>query len=234
MRGSTGRHPVRRANRAKSLLWVTCGCLAAAMPTFAARIELNVHDRDGRGVADVVVVALPENALVASPATRQREPAIMDQVKRQFVPYVLVVQTGTSVAFPNSDTVAHQVYSFSAPKRFQLALYHGHAHPPLVFDKPGLVVLGCNIHDDMLAYIYVTPSPYFGKTDASGKVLLDDLPAGGYELRLWNPRFNEPQSELTRTARLQAEQQLALSIQLTRALAPEPRPKPVKPGWNDY
>jgi hypothetical protein len=157
----------------------------------------------------------------------------MDQVDRQFVPHVLVVRVGTEVAFPNSDTVAHQVYSFSPAKRFQLALYRGHAHPPLTFDKPGVVIVGCNIHDNMLGYIFVTPAPHFGKTDATGKLVLAELPAGEYEVVLWSPRFNEPQAGLTRTLRLAETQQLELPVQLTRALSPEPRPRPTK-SWDDY
>lgn len=215
------------------LTWFACAGIALASAARASTIELEVLDRDGRGVADVVTVALLQGA-APTVAPAPRTTAIMDQVERRFVPHVLVVQTGTSIAFPNSDSVAHQVYSFSAPKRFQLALYRGHAHPPLVFDQPGLVVLGCNIHDDMLGYIYVTPSPYFAKSAADGKLVLDDLPAGSYQLRMWNPRFNEPQAELTRVVRLESGQRLAVRVQLTHALAPEPRPKPVKPGWNDY
>jgi plastocyanin len=216
------------------LAWVACGGIVAARSVCAATIELSVLDREGRGIPDVVAVALLRDAPAAVTAASAPAPAVMDQVERRFVPYILVVQTGTSVAFPNSDNVAHQVYSFSAAKRFQLALYRGHAHPPLVFDKPGLVVLGCNIHDDMLAYIYVTPSPYFGTTAADGRLALRGLPAGNYELRLWNPRFNEPQAEITRATELRQEESLALKVQLTRALAPEPRPKPTKAGWDDY
>jgi hypothetical protein len=158
----------------------------------------------------------------------------MDQVNRQFVPAVLVVRVGTQVAFPNSDTVAHQVYSFSPAKRFQLALYRGHAHPPLLFDKPGLVVLGCNIHDNMLAYILVTPAPYFGKTDASGRLELEGIPAGEYQIELWNPRFNEPDATLTRSIRISDTEPLAIPVRLTRPLSPEPRPRPTKSSWDDY
>lgn len=198
----------------------------------AASISVSVLDRDHRGVGDVVVTATPRGAAGAGAAPAQR--AIMDQVGRQFVPHVLVVRVGTEIAFPNSDTVAHQVYSFSPTKRFQLPLYRGQAHPPLTFDKPGVVVLGCNIHDDMLGYIFVTPAPYFGKTDAAGKLLLEELPAGEYEVVLWSPRFNEPQAGLTRSLRLAETQQLDLPVQLTRALSPEPRPRPAKPSWDDY
>ncbi len=217
--------------RAGWLFWACGGCLAAAAAD-AASISLNVLDRDSRGVGDVVVTATPRVAPI--PAPPPPAPAIMDQVARQFVPHVLVVRVGTAVAFPNSDTVAHQVYSFSPTKRFQLALYRGHAHPPLVFDRPGLVVLGCNIHDNMLAYIYVTAAPYFGKTDATGNFILEHLPSGEYDLSLWSPRFNEPQAELTRALRLNDGQSLALPVRLTRPLSPAPRPKPAKSDWDDY
>lgn len=198
----------------------------------AASISVSVFDRDNRSVGDVVVTATPRDAAPPSPASAPR--AVMDQVDRQFVPFVLVVRVGTEVAFPNSDTVAHQVYSFSPAKRFQLALYRGHAHPPLLLDKPGLVVLGCNIHDNMLAYIYVTPAPYFGKTDASGRLTLEEMPAGEYQVELWNPRFNEPAATLTRSIRVSGDEPLAIPVRLSRPLLPEPRPKPAKSNWDDY
>jgi plastocyanin len=198
----------------------------------AASINVSVLDRDNRGVGDVVVTATPRDAAAAPPASAPR--AVMDQVDRQFVPAVLVVRVGTQVAFPNSDTVAHQVYSFSPAKRFQLALYRGHAHPPLLFDKPELVVLGCNIHDNMLAYILVTPAPYFGTTDASGRLELEGMPAGEYQIELWNPRFNEPEATLTRSIRISDTEPLAIPLRLTRPLSPEPRPRPTKSSWDDY
>ncbi len=86
----------------------------------------------------------------AHPSPRPGQKAIMDQRNLAFVPDVLVVQTGTAVDFPNSDQVRHQVYSFSDAKTFQLALYAGRAHAPVVFNRAGLVTLGCNIHDSML------------------------------------------------------------------------------------
>ena len=196
----------------------------------AASISVSVFDRDNHSVGDVVVTATPRDAAPPSPASAPR--AVMEQVDRQFVPFVLVVRVGTEVAFPNSDTVAHQVYSFSPAKRFQLALYRGRAHPPLSFDKPGLVVLGCNIHDNMLAYIYVTPAPFFGKTDASGRLTLGQMPAGEYQVELWNPRFNEPATTLTRSVRVSGDEQLP--VRLSRPLSPEPRPKPTKSSWDDY
>lgn len=220
-----------RFKRAENLFWSCLGCLAMASG-HAASINVSVLDRDNRGVGDVIVTATPRDGAAAPPASAPR--AVMDQVNRQFVPAVLVVRVGTQVAFPNSDTVAHQVYSFSPAKRFQLALYRGHAHPPLLFDKPGLVVLGCNIHDNMLAYILVTPAPYFGKTDASGRLELEGIPAGEYQIELWNPRFNEPDATLTRSIRISDTEPLAIPVRLTRPLSPEPRPRPTKSSWDDY
>jgi plastocyanin len=222
---------VTRFKRAENLFWSCLGCLAMASG-HAASINVSVLDRDNRGVGDVVVTATPRDAAAAPPASAPR--AVMDQVDRQFVPAVLVVRVGTQVAFPNSDTVAHQVYSFSPAKRFQLALYRGHAHPPLLFDKPGLVVLGCNIHDNMLAFILVTPAPYFGTTDASGRLELEGMPAGEYQIELWNPRFNEPEATLTRSIRISDTEPLAIPLRLTRPLSPEPRPRPTKSSWDDY
>jgi plastocyanin len=222
---------VTRFKRAGGLFWTCLGCLVMASGR-AASFSVSVLDRDNRGVGDVVVTATALDATKPVPTPAPR--AVMDQVDRQFVPHVLVVRVGTEIAFPNSDRVAHQVYSFSPAKRFQLPLYRGHAHPPLVFDKPGLVVVGCNIHDNMLAYILVTASPYFGKTNASGKLELGDLPAGEYELNLWHPRFNEPEGSLARSMRLAEGAGLALPVRLSRPLSPEPRPKPGKSSWDDY
>ncbi len=113
--------------------------------------------------------------------------AIMDQVQKQFAPTVLAVHTSTKVTFPNSDNIRHHVYSFSPAKRFELRLYEGTPSEPITFDKPGVVVLGCNIHDWMVGYIYVTDDPWFATSDATGVAKLQ-LPAGKYTVTLWHPK----------------------------------------------
>ncbi len=110
----------------------------------------------------------------------------MAQMGRAFVPPVLVVRTGTAVNFPNRDTVRHHVYSFSPAKRFELRLYQGTPSEPVLFDKPGLVVLGCNIHDWMLGYVYITDDPRFAVSDEQGRISLD-LPPGTYQMTFWHP-----------------------------------------------
>jgi hypothetical protein len=114
--------------------------------------------------------------------------AIIDQINKQYVPRVTVLRTGTEVTFPNSDHIRHQVYSFSPAKTFSLKLYAGSPPTSIVFDKAGLVVLGCNIHDRMVAFVGVVDSPYFAKLTNSGSAALT-LPAGRYRLKVWNPNL---------------------------------------------
>jgi hypothetical protein len=110
----------------------------------------------------------------------------IDQVNREFVPPDTVVQAGTPVEFPNSDNIRHSVYSFSPAKVFTLKLYAGKPSNPVVFDKPGIVVLGCNIHDSMVAWVLVVDTPYFARTDSSGVATLTGLAPGEYQLRAWH------------------------------------------------
>lgn len=163
-----------------SLLITALACMATAAS--AAPLNIQMHDQNGAPLADAVVtlqgpVGLPAGALKAD----------MDQRAQQFAPHVLAVHTGTSIKFPNSDNIRHQVYSFSPAKRFELRLYEGTPSDPVLFDKPGVVVLGCNIHDWMLGYVYVTNDPRFGVTDAQGQLTLD-TPAGVYHATLWHPQ----------------------------------------------
>lgn len=174
----------------------TCAALlgsALSAPASAApqadTLVVSVLDRTSEPVADAAVYAVPQRP---HPARSNPPPsAVMDQRDKQFVPHVLVVQAGTRVDFPNNDSVSHHVYSFSPTHPFELPLYKGDPHPPLIFDEPGTVVLGCNIHDGMLGYILVVDTPYFGKTGADGRVDLGALPPGKYELHVWTDRAKE-------------------------------------------
>ncbi|MCF5706320.1 methylamine utilization protein [Pseudomonas syringae] len=163
-------------------LWMVSAANASAA-TFTAQML----DKQGRPLADAVVTLKgPPNA---TPALK----AAMDQRDQEFAPHVLAVHTNTQVKFPNSDNIRHQVYSFSPAKRFELRLYEGTPSEPLLFDKPGVVVLGCNIHDWMVGYIYVTDEPWFGVTDSNGQLKLDQMPAGHYQATLWHPQIEDMQ-----------------------------------------
>jgi hypothetical protein len=110
----------------------------------------------------------------------------IEQRGREFIPWMTVVQTGTSVDFPNNDTMRHHVYSFSTPKRFEIKLYAGKPGQPVVFDKPGQVDIGCNIHDWMEAHVLVVDTPYFARTGADGRATVAGVPAGRYRVRPWH------------------------------------------------
>ncbi|WP_212800612.1 methylamine utilization protein [Pseudomonas sp. St316] len=148
------------------------------------KLDVEIHEVSGKPLADAVItlqgpIGGPSAALSAN----------MDQRNQQFAPHVLAVHTGSLIKFPNSDNIRHQVYSFSPAKRFELRLYEGTPSEPVLFDKPGVVVLGCNIHDRMLGYVFVTDDPQFAVTDAQGHVALDNLAAGEYRVTLWHPQL---------------------------------------------
>jgi len=151
-----------------------------------AEIAATVTDARGKPVGDAVVVAVPSDGNLHMPARPPQD--VVDQVDKEFVPKVQAILVGTAVTFPNRDSVRHQVYSFSPAKRFELPLYTG-VPQAVTFDKPGVVILGCNIHDWMVGYIYVSESQYFAKTDARGLAVLSDLPPRGYVVRVWHPQL---------------------------------------------
>jgi hypothetical protein len=109
------------------------------------------------------------------------------------------------VHFPNSDNIRHQVYSFSPAKKFELPLYAGSSAPPVTFDKPGVVVLGCNIHDWMIGYVYVSETPFYAKTGAAGAAVLSDMPPGEYTVRIWHPSMDRAEETTSRRVTLAAD-----------------------------
>jgi plastocyanin len=167
-------------HRHRPLAALLLGLLAAQANGGA--VTVNITTQTGAAAGDAVVVFYP---LDAAPAAT-RDTAVIDQINKSFVPRVSVVRTGTAITFPNSDRIRHQVYSFSPAKTFSLKLYAGSQKTAVSFDQPGLVVLGCNIHDNMIAFVGVVDSPYFAKTTDTGTASLN-LPSGRYRLRAWHP-----------------------------------------------
>jgi plastocyanin len=179
----------------------------------AAALHASVKDQHGKPVADTVVSATP---LDPKNALRAKTPAVLiDQVDKQFLAYVTPVYVGSKVRFPNNDNVRHQVYSFSPAKRFDLPLYAGTDAPPVLFDKPGVVVLGCNIHDWMIGYIYVSETPFFAKTGSAGTASLEDMPSGDYLVKIWHPRMDGTEEATSRRVTLSAGAPVNLEWQLT-------------------
>jgi plastocyanin len=155
------------------------------LPLAAATIEIKVATPSGAAVQDAVVYALP-----AVPISVGHKVATMDQKNRAFIPRVLPIQTGTWVEFPNSDDIRHQVYSTSPARRFQLPLYSGKPAYPIQFSNSGVVVLGCNIHDQMQAFIVVVDTPFFATTK-DGRTTLAGVGPGRYILHVWYPGMRE-------------------------------------------
>lgn len=214
---------MRRQLRTACLLAVLLGGPVAEAVRAEGRVSLDIQvvDRDGRPVPRAVVF-LP-TAGVATDSSSAR--AIVDQVDKQFVPHVSVVQAGTEVAFANSDIVAHHVYSFSGANRFELPLYDSDFQPTVRFDRPGVVVLGCNIHDGMLGYVIVVPSPYFGVSDERGSVVLQ-VPASQAEsndIGVWSARIDQ-QSLLPSAALSVRRSGDRMTVRLEEAIRSEPAP----------
>lgn len=161
--------------------------LACPLAALAVPVTVQVQGPGGQALADAVV-AIEVKGRVGKTTTAQAE---MGQRNRQFAPQLLVVQTGTAVNFPNFDTVRHHVYSFSPIKVIDIKLYSGTPAKPIVFDKPGVATLGCNIHDRMSAHIVVVDTPTFARTDAQGQATFD-LPPGEHVAKLWHDGQKSP------------------------------------------
>jgi plastocyanin len=193
--------------------------LVAALPGFAATVAVNAKDPQGNPLEDLVVWAMPRGS---APPPRARG-AMVEQRNKTFIPLVSVVQVGTLVHFPNRDEIRHHVYSFSPAKRFEIKLYAGTPVEPEPFDKAGEVVLGCNIHDHMIAYIYVVESPWFAKSDKGGVARIEGLPAGEYDVHAWH--YAQDARPLPAGVKLRAEETGTAAFSVGRRPMP-PRPTP--------
>lgn len=149
----------------------------------ATTLTLNLRDERGNPVEDTVVYLMSEK----TPGLPLKQPDTrIDQVNKTFVPLVSVVQRGTRIQFPNKDNIRHHVYSFSKAKKFEIKLYADTPAKPILFDQPGYVAMGCNIHDNMIAHLLVVESPYFAVADKTGRAVISDVPPGNYSLIAWH------------------------------------------------
>ena len=169
----------RKAAALCALLWLTGVASAGSL-------RVQVLDSAGKPLEGAVVSLVSDAARRAVRPLPEQEIA---QENKQFVPAVRVVTVGTLVRFPNRDSVRHHVYSFSPAKKFEIKLYAGTPAAPVLFDQPGVAVLGCNIHDQLVGWVVVLDTPYFAQTDAQGQALLEGMPAGAHQLRAWHARL---------------------------------------------
>ena len=181
--------------------------LGAAFRAAGSDFQVLVNDQTGRPVEAAIVWAEQPGGR-SPPAPIQAE---IIQKNRQFLPAVTVVPVGSAIRFPNQDNVRHHVYSFSFAKTFDIPLYIGESPQTIQLDRPGIVTLGCNIHDWMAAYIVVLDTGVFAQTDARGIALLRNLPAGPVLICAWYPRLRgDPVKSQTEPGQSSAELTLKL------------------------
>jgi len=192
------------------LRWAaTAGALLICANAAALTLQVDVVGKTGAPLADAVVFATPVNTKVQLKA----QPLVnIVQINKTFVPKMTIVQTGTDISFPNEDSIGHDVYSFSPAKTFELKLYSGVPAKPILFDKSGLVTIGCNIHDQMIAYVMVVATPYFAKTDANGVARLEGLVPGDYDLKAWHYKLTDGAPPVMRRITVQSDQSVRVPL----------------------
>jgi plastocyanin len=177
----------------------------------AADLTVQVRDEQGKPVADAVVI-------LDAPSSAKPRPGkfTINQKNMQFVPAVLVVPAGSTIDFTNLDPFRHHVYSFSPPKKFELKLFgQGEVHP-VRFDKPGLVAIGCNIHDQMQAFVQVVDTPFAAKSGANGMVVLHDVPVGTFKFTVYHPRLRAPGNQMILSANTARAVTIPVTVKLRK------------------
>ncbi len=195
---------------------------------------LNVSvNAGGKPVDGAVVYAMPVSAKAVQSAAKAK--SVVDQIDKEYVARITPIRTGTAVTFPNHDNIRHHVYSFSPANTFEIPLYLGVPREPIMFDKPGVVTLGCNIHDWMSAYIYVVDTPYFASADGNGKARLD-LPPGDYDVAVWYPNIKKSAGATKQQMTVQSGKpaDAAFAIEMKKVWKPRRGPISSRSGGGGY
>ena len=200
-------------------LWLAAWCAA---PTLAAQLVVHVADAHGHPVSDAVITLEPDgiqapSAVLSAPATRY-----VDQRDETFIPYVQIFHPGDKVVFRNSDTTRHQVYSFSKIRKFELVLRPGESSPAMELGSTGIAAVGCNIHDDMVTYLFVTAAAHTTISNRNGVAQMDDLSAGQYTASIWHPQLHPGHPEPTRRVSISSGSGTP-SLSFVLSLIPDPR-----------
>ncbi len=180
----------------------------------AASVMFEVTDQDGHPAANAVIALTPNGAAVATDLGSAQQ-IIVDQRNETFIPLVSVLMRGGSVTFTNSDRVRHHVYSFSPVKQFQFILNPSESSAPVKFDKNGVAAIGCNIHDMMVTYVYVTDTKWTALTRSDGSAVIAGVPKGEYSTAIWHPQLKPGVPEPSQTISVA---NLPLNVPLTVAL----------------
>lgn len=171
-----------------------------------------INDSSGNPLSNAVVSLLPDKAI---PIEDPLPIATMAQRDTKFNPHILAVPVGTVVKFPNEDDFRHHIYSFSKAEPFEIRLYGGDEEKKIKFDTAGVVALGCNIHDSMLAYIYVADTPYVGKTDKNGQITFQTTATGTYSVTLWHERMKKIKNSFSPSLKVEANGKIEKTFSMT-------------------
>jgi plastocyanin len=200
----------------KKLPCLAClGVLIAAAPAAAANVDIQISDAAGHPAANAVVALTPQSG--PSQASHLPMEAIVDQRHETFIPLVTLIRRGGHVIFTNNDTTMHQVYSFSSIKQFEFEIDEGRRSVPVVFDKPGVASIGCNIHDHMITYVYVAETPWAVLTDGKGRAQVADVPPDNYRVDVWHPQLRPGHPSPSTTLVVNGPTKFVLAVPLLAA-----------------
>jgi len=202
-------------------LVLSVALMAVVAPCMAATVKLQVTDQAGKPLADAVATLTPDAPDAASAKALPPRDHFIDQKEETFVPLVEIVTVGDQVIFRNSDRTRHHVYTFSPLGSFEFVLKPNEVSTPVRLQKAGVIPVGCNIHDFMINYLFVTDSRWAGKSDAQGALALTDVPPGSYTVKWWHPRQRPGGAPVTQVLTVSGEQFSA--TQALSVMAPPPR-----------
>jgi plastocyanin len=201
--------------------WVL-GLVFLAPGLGAAELTVRITATRGEPVADAVVTITPKPGTAAPVVRPVAETRIIDQKNETFIPYVEIFRPGDSIVFHNSDHTRHHVYSFAPARQFEFVLISGASSAPLQLEHAGVVAVGCNIHDQMITYAYISDAPWIARSAADGRVMFQTLPQGDFDVRVWHPQLRPGQPDPLQALHLAAAsdtKDLAFSL----SLLPDPR-----------
>ena len=213
------RHPYVLAALCVAILGLSAGSLAAA--DLRGRVDLvDSKGRRAAGARQTIVYFTPDAGIKPTPAPA--EPFEIVTVRKDFQPHVLTVPVGSTVRFPNEDTILHNVFSVSGKNRFDLGLYRKGDAREATLNEPGVVRVFCNVHHSMAAYVVVLATPYYTQADANGDFVLSGLPEGPGTLTVWHERSDRPWSgPADVAAKTSSSETLTVRMELNRDRVPK-------------
>jgi plastocyanin len=188
----------------------------------AAELTVRIATNHAAPVADAVVTITPKPGTAAPAARSVAETRIIDQKNETFIPYVEIFRPGDSIVFHNSDHTRHHVYSFAPARQFEFVLTSGESSSPLQLAHAGIVAVGCNIHDQMITYAFISDAPWIARSGADGRVVFDTLPAGDFDVRVWHPQLRPGQPDPVQVLHIAASSD-AKDLTFSLSLLPDPR-----------